>query len=181
MRSNSHTAGHQLVNEDCRRLSPTKAVKSAQAGCTQTVRASDMRTMVPARRRNARSMVMTVSLRRAGRQLNPNKRRAYIIGGTRRTEGSTPRKDCRESFRVKGRKAGPKLREGGMNPSCGTSARPIRIRGNRKRCDRDRVKWDSKTMGVEAVRGRCTGPVARFPCRRHSFLAEDTVSLQTTQ
>lgn len=52
-------AGHQLVNADWRRFSPTKAVNSSHHGDTQWARATDSNTKNPAVKRKALSTVIS--------------------------------------------------------------------------------------------------------------------------
>jgi len=53
--------GHEFVNADWKRFSPTKAVKRKNQGLTQYPRATEAITKAPAMRRRERSMVMRVS------------------------------------------------------------------------------------------------------------------------
>jgi hypothetical protein len=50
--------GHQFVNPDCRRLTPTNAVKTKNQGLTSQASSSVRQMNVPAINLNARSMVM---------------------------------------------------------------------------------------------------------------------------
>src|SRR6478672_2397838 len=56
-------AGHQLVNADCNRFSPTKAVNSSHHGETQWARARVSRMKNPASIRRARSTVIDLKVR----------------------------------------------------------------------------------------------------------------------
>ena len=55
-------AGHQLVNADCRRLSPTKPVSHSQLGETQWANAREANTITPANNLTARSTVIAYLL-----------------------------------------------------------------------------------------------------------------------
>jgi hypothetical protein len=51
-------AGHQLVNADCNKFSPTNAVSHSQFGDTHRASANEASTITPAIKRTARSTVM---------------------------------------------------------------------------------------------------------------------------